>query len=143
MNDANLKLNRYVQIKFEPLKYYLMAFVYYTTFDGRSRRKEFWYFAGINTIIVFFALALRLLTYNNQLIHIIDLSLALFCLATLIPTIAVSARRLNDIGRSKWLLLTNLIPGIGNFVFIIFMLTDSQMGYNKHGEFPKFSPIYF
>lgn len=141
MNQINLKMNPSL-LKPEPLRYYLLALTKYVTFNGRSRRKEFWYFTSINTILILTLFAIRLILVENTT-QIIDIVMTLFCLVIIIPTIAVGIRRLNDIGLNKWLILINLLPVLGNLIFLVFMLTDSQIGYNKHGEYPKFSPIFF
>lgn len=54
----------------------------------------------------------------------------LYALAALIPGIAVSVRRLHDIGRSGWWLLIGLIPLVGAIVLLVFYVQDSQPGDN-------------
>ena len=58
-------------------------------------------------------------------------------LAMLVPAIAVTARRLHDIGRSGWWILFGLIPLIGTIVLLVFMVLDSQDGENRFGPNPK------
>ncbi len=53
------------------------------------------------------------------------------------PTLAVSVRRLHDIGRSGWWLLIAFIPLIGAIVLLIFMVLDSKPNNNDYGESPK------
>ncbi len=74
----------------------------YATFAGRARRKEYWYF------ILFYCIALVALaivdviagTYSEEAET--GLFSALFVLATLVPVIAVTVRRLHDTDRSGW-----------------------------------------
>jgi len=61
----------------------------------------------------------------------------LYSLAVLIPSIAVSVRRLHDINRSGWWLLIGLIPIIGAIILLIFAATDSQPGENQYGPNPR------
>lgn len=61
----------------------------------------------------------------------------LFCLAVLIPSIAVGVRRLHDTGRTGWWLLIGFIPLIGAIVLIVFFVLDSQPGTNAYGPNPK------
>ena len=61
----------------------------------------------------------------------------LFFLAMLIPSLAVTFRRLHDTDRSGWWLLIGLVPLIGGIIFLIFMIQDSQSGENKYGPNPK------
>ncbi len=75
----------------------------YFDFSGRAVRSEYWWF-------VLFVLASNLaLSAIEQMTWSADPSgveptilTSMFALATLIPTLAVTARRLHDIGRSGW-----------------------------------------
>ncbi|MDE7227822.1 MAG: DUF805 domain-containing protein [Treponemataceae bacterium] len=57
----------------------------------------------------------------------------LWGLAIVIPSIALSIRRLHDVGRSGWWFLINLVPVVGGIVFLVFTLMASD-GANKWGE---------
>ena len=61
----------------------------------------------------------------------------LYSLVVLIPSIAVSIRRLHDIGKSGWWLLIAFIPCIGAFVLLYFLIQDSQQESNQYGPNPK------
>ncbi|HUQ13783.1 MAG TPA: DUF805 domain-containing protein, partial [Novosphingobium sp.] len=84
----------------------------------------------------------------------------IFSLATLIPSISVSVRRLHDVDRPGWWLLAPLLPlfllgfaaviqagwliivaGIGSLVSVIvivaFAVSDGTSGPNRYGEDPK------
>ena len=62
---------------------------------------------------------------------------ALYSLLVLIPSIAVSVRRLHDTNRSGWWIVISLIPIIGVLVLFVFMCLDSQPGTNRFGANPK------
>jgi uncharacterized membrane protein YhaH (DUF805 family) len=61
----------------------------------------------------------------------------LYSLAILIPSLAVTVRRLHDTDRTGWWLLIGMIPLIGAIVLLVFMLLDSQPGDNQYGAHPK------
>ena len=61
----------------------------------------------------------------------------LFVLAMLIPSLAVTFRRLHDTDRSGWWLLIGFVPLIGSIVILVFMIQDSQPGENQYGTNPK------
>lgn len=61
----------------------------------------------------------------------------LYSLAVLIPSLAVTVRRLHDTGRTGWWILIALIPFIGGIVLLIFMVFDSELGANEYGPNPK------
>lgn len=96
------------------------VFSNYANFSGRARRSEYWYFA-------LFLLIISLIPIVNLIVGLISI----------IPSIAVSVRRLHDIGKSGWWLLLFLIPIIGYIVLLIWACTDSQPGENQWGANPK------
>jgi uncharacterized membrane protein YhaH (DUF805 family) len=61
----------------------------------------------------------------------------LYSLAAMIPGLAVSIRRLHDIGKSGWWLLIAFVPLIGGIWLIVLLATDSQPGNNQWGAYPK------
>ena len=58
----------------------------------------------------------------------------LLSLALLLPILAVTARRLHDIGKSGWLMLIGLIPLIGWLLLIYWYVQPSAEGANDYGE---------
>lgn len=61
----------------------------------------------------------------------------LYSLLVFIPYLAVSVRRLHDIGKSGWMLLVGLIPIIGAIWLIVLFATDGEPGKNQYGPNPK------
>jgi len=121
----------------EASSWYLDALKKYAVFSGRARRKEYWMFLLINILISVVLIAIDSLigTFNPQ--TGVGLLQGFYSLAVLIPTIAVTVRRLHDTGRSGWWILISLIPVVGSIVLLIFMLLDSQPGVNQYGPNPK------
>jgi uncharacterized membrane protein YhaH (DUF805 family) len=60
----------------------------------------------------------------------------LFGLATFLPGLAVTARRLHDIGRSGWWMLLWLVPLVGWIVLIVWYCQPGQPGTNQYGPNP-------
>ncbi len=110
---------------------YVSVLKKYAVFDGRAARKEFWMFTLISLLIT-----IGLSIVDNILGWTGTLS-GLYTLAVFIPTLAVSVRRLHDIGYSGWWLLLCLVPFIGALVILVFWVMDSQTGANKYGPSPK------
>src|SRR5579859_7499999 len=109
---------------------YIKALENYAVFSGRARRAEFWYFNLFNVLI---QLGLGIFDYFLGL----RLLEGLYGLAILIPSIAVTTRRLHDTDRSGWWQLLLLLPLIGWIVLIVFEFQDSQAGPNRYGPNPK------
>jgi uncharacterized membrane protein YhaH (DUF805 family) len=61
---------------------------------------------------------------------------SIYLLATLLPTLAVSVRRLHDVGMSGWWLLLSFLP-LGGLALIVIYCLDSYPEANKYGPNPK------
>jgi len=59
----------------------------------------------------------------------------LFNLAVLVPSLAVGARRLHDIGKSGWFQLLVLVPLIG-WLVLLYWFVQPTSGPNEYGEGP-------
>jgi uncharacterized membrane protein YhaH (DUF805 family) len=68
---------------------------------------------------------------------IIALLLIFYVLGTFLPSVAVTVRRLHDIGKSGFWYFISLVPSIGSFVLLILTCMDSQPRPNQWGENPK------
>jgi len=119
------------------MNWYLEVLKKYAEFSGRARRKEYWYFFLFNIIVSVVLMVIDVGTGSfDEQIGMGFLS-GIYTLAVLIPSIAVSIRRLHDTNRSGWWLLIAVIPIIGGIVLIIFMVQDGTSGENQHGSDPK------
>ena len=112
------------------MNWYLKVLKQYADFGGRARRKEYWMFFLFNIV---FASILGFIDAQTGF----GVLGGLYSLAILIPGLAVSVRRLHDIGKSGWMLLILLIPIIGAIWLLVLMASDSQQGTNKWGQNPK------
>ncbi len=119
------------------MNWYIKVLKNYVTFNGRARRKEYWIFFLVNTIISAVLTSVDSFIAGPGNIGIFYYIGILYSLAVLLPGLAVSIRRLHDTGRSGWWLLILLIPLIGAIVLLIFMAQDSNPGENQFGPNPK------
>jgi len=110
---------------------FMLALSKYATFSGRSRRAEFWGFFLIT--LIFGGVA----NFWDNLIFDREIFGSMLDMAFFIPTIAVSARRLHDIGRSGWWQLIAL-TGIGVIVLLVWYAKDSDFDSNQFGDSPKY-----
>jgi uncharacterized membrane protein YhaH (DUF805 family) len=101
----------------------------YSTFSGRARRSEYWWF-----VLAYFGVLVLVALIDNAIGN--DLIGGLTFLALFIPTLAVSVRRLHDIGRAGAWYLINFVP-FGGLVMLIFVCQDSTPGTNVYGPAPK------
>lgn len=115
------------QIK--PFEYYLMVWKRYATFQGRSRRREFWYFSLFNFLAVVAIPIIEVMVGMAEYPEEAVLGY-LYYLASIIPSIAVGVRRLHDTDHSGW---WYLLPVVN----IVFMCRNGQTGVNQYGQDPK------
>lgn len=64
-------------------------------------------------------------------------ALGLLAIFMAIANISLSVRRMHDIGKSGWSIFINLIPFLGNLIFMYWCLKDSCPGSNQYGPNPK------
>lgn len=113
----------------------------YTSFDGRARRKEYWSFALFNAIIyfIFYAVGIFLAvsTRSETLALIVFGILGIYGLGVIIPSLAVTVRRLHDIGKGGGWIFISFVPFVGGLILLVFTLLDSEAGENRFGPNPK------
>ena len=105
----------------------------YATFTGRASRSEYWWFTLVITIVTFLFSLIDVLIFSG-LVADIELLSTLFSIATLLPSIAVSVRRLHDTDRTGWWLLLMFVPVIGWLVLIYFHVLKGTVGDNEYGH---------
>lgn len=92
------------------------CFSKYARFSGRASRAEFWWFTLFQLVVSVASAVLG------------DTLAALVSLALLLPALAVSSRRLHDIGKSGWWQLL-MLTGIGVLLLIYWwVLPTSEAG---------------
>ena len=110
----------------ELFDWYMVSLKNFTNFSGRARRMEYWSFVLVNMIIAFCV----------SLLGSTDLD-SLYSLFVLLPSIAVTVRRLHDTGRSGWNYLFMLIPIVGWIILLIMLIDEGDEGSNEYGSAPK------
>ena len=124
------------------MEWYIKVLKQYTDFYGRARRREYWMFVLFNVLI---SLALGIIdnvigTYSAEM-HT-GLFEGIYSLAVLVPSLAVTVRRLHDTNRSGWWLLISLIPFLGWALLLVFMILDGTPGENRFGPDPKEESVF-
>ena len=117
-----------------------LFFSQYATFGGRSRRSEYWYAALFNYLVVILCYILLIVsaaTESEPLTVIAAGGMILYALAILLPNLAITVRRLHDIGRSGWWYFISWIPYAGNIVLLVFCCMDSTED-TQWGKNPKY-----
>ena len=113
----------------------------YATFQGRSRRSEYWWFSLFLTLLAlvfFLPVILVPLWYSSKGIDIYETDMwpmalsgllvllgSLVFLALIIPGLTVQVRRLHDVGRSGWWVVWSVVAAIA-FEILAFSLLGSR-----------------
>lgn len=112
------------------------AFTKYAQFSGRSRRKEFWLFYLLITIATIVLTFIDISIGSFDAVSGFGLLSGIFTLAIIVPSLAVSVRRLHDTDRSGWWLLLSIIPLLGTIVLVVFWCLKGTQGQNEYGDDP-------
>jgi len=113
--------------QFNMLDWFVKCLKNYVTFDGRARRKEFWFFMLVCVGIGIIARILDNILHTGKLID------SLQSLVLLLPSLAVGARRLHDTGRSGWWQLL-VLTIIGIIPLIIWWASNTKPENNQWGQ---------
>ena len=109
----------------------------YVTFKGRARRSEFW-FAALFTTLVSIAAGIIAPGHREMMggwEYQQNSTLSdLWSLATLLPTLAITWRRLHDVNKSGGWFFFVLLPIVGWILLLIQLVKDSTPGANVYGE---------
>ena len=104
----------------------------FATFDGRASRSEYWWFQLFYVIVVIVAVILDGVLVGGN----VETAGALEIVSQLIlilPSLAVTARRLHDVDRSGWWMLVG-ITIVGLIPLIIWFLAPGTSKKNKYGN---------
>ena len=114
------------------------VFQNYANFSGRARRSEYWYFTLFMCIVTAVLSGINAAVFGpDAQMTVFTVIQGIFSLATLIPSLAVTVRRLHDIGKSGWFYLLALIPIVGGIILLVWECKDSEPGTNNYGPNPK------
>lgn len=106
----------------------------YATFTGRARRSEYWWYTLFAALVYLVGSTLDAIANTNFIALV-------FAVALILPSLAVTARRLHDTDRSGWWILISLVP-FGGIVLLVFTVQDSHPD-NAYGPSPKYNtPAY-
>ncbi len=109
--------------------YYLLAFRRFADFGGRSTRSEFWYFWLSHILAMMFLSSVTALI-GLPFIYLIHM------LVGIIPSFALTVRRLHDVGLSGLWFLIGFVPVVGTILLLIWYCTESDPGTNAWGPHP-------
>ena len=113
------------------MSWFLAVVKNYASFSGRARRKEYWMFQLFYIIFAFAVIAI------DFILETYGVLIVLYSLGLTIPALAVSVRRLHDVGKSGWWFFISFVPLIGAIWLLVLFVTDGNIGSNQYGLNPK------
>ena len=96
-------------------------------YKGRARRKEYWYYILIASIIILIGFTL------DGILDTPDTLSGLAGFILFFPSLAVTIRRLHDIGKSGWWYLISAIPLIGSLILLFWNCQETSPETNQWG----------
>lgn len=106
------------------MRWYIDALKKYAVFSGRSSRIAYWMFVLFDVLFTVAAVILDEAAGSEA--GVFNL---LYSLATIVPYLAVSVRRMQDSGRSGWWILAPVVN-------IVFLCLPGDPGANRYGPGP-------
>ena len=104
----------------------------YAVFSGRATRSEYW-FVFLFNLVVGAVLGLFSGLFGDSFLGALFSGISgLYGLAVIIPSLALSWRRLHDIGKSGAWYFIGLVPLVGFIILLVFYCTDSKPD-NEYG----------
>lgn len=120
------------------MSWYILAWQRAADFSGRSRRKEYWYFHLFNSIVMIFLVLFAAAFSDQGKPAPIPFGLmVIYAVVLFVPSLAVTIRRLHDIGRSGYWYFIGFVPILGGIILFVFTLLDSEPQRNEYGPNPK------
>ncbi len=109
---------------------YLDGMRRYFHFRGRSTKSEYWFFSLVVVVLGIIAVVLDAVVLGSSKPAGFT---ALVYIAHLIPSLAVTVRRLHDADKSGWLVLLLVVPLLNLGCYVVFGCLASTPGGNRFG----------
>lgn len=107
----------------------------YANFNGRAGIAEYWWFILFTFIVSAVFSTLATIFAKLTILSYIFFGLSyLASLALLVPTLAVSWRRMHDIGKGGGWFFINFVPLVGTIIWIVMCCKEGERMPNRFGN---------
>jgi uncharacterized membrane protein YhaH (DUF805 family) len=127
-----------------PFLWFWFSLQNYTSFAGRARRREWWSFWFLHNIPYIPLILVSAAIDSSPEVEMTEAqALAFFpivaftivyALAMIVPFLALTTRRMHDIGLSAWWWIAICVPCAGGLVMTVFALIPGESGPNRFGS---------
>lgn len=108
---------------------YINMWKNYAKFSGRSGLGDFWW-----TVLANFIVGVVLGIITAILPTLGGIITGAYSLAVIIPSLALTVRRLHDIDKAGWWIFISIVPVVGEILLIIFLASRGTDGTNRFDE---------
>jgi uncharacterized membrane protein YhaH (DUF805 family) len=105
----------------------------YVGFSDRAIRSEYWYWTLFYILLIIVTSVIDFAILGASQYGPVT---TITYLATFLPALAVSIRRLHDLDRTGWWVLLALIPLIGGIILLVWYCMRGTVGPNRFGPDP-------
>ena len=112
------------------------CFKKYAVFEGRAGRSEYWWFFLFSAACVVALSIIDSIVFDVQFENY-GVLVIIYLIAVMLPTIAVSVRRLHDMDQTGWWYMLVFVPMIGWILVLCWLIFPGTVGPNKFGLDPK------
>lgn len=113
--------------------YFVKCLKHYADFKGRARRKEYWGFALFLSLFYIGGFIVALFIDAILELPIFTILVYISTLVFIIPSIAVTVRRLHDIGKSGGWYFVSFVPLIGGIWLFVLTVLEGEPRSNMYG----------
>lgn len=108
------------------------------SFEGRVGRKTWWLATlGIIAAVIAVQVLMAVLATMSETAGLIGAIFALaVCLALVVPSLAITAKRWHDVDKSGWWLLLGFVPVANLYALVMTGFIKGTEGRNQYGENP-------
>ena len=108
----------------------------YATFSGRASRSEYWYSVLFMLVVLGLSIAgdAAIGAVSGTEVPVLTLVSGL---AMVLPSLAVTVRRLHDIERTGWWWFFGFVPFIGWLVLFVYSVLPGTSSENRYGPAPR------
>lgn len=104
----------------------------YADFSGRAPRSEYWWWV-LAMFLLSLVLSFAAAAVASDAQKAADIATGVLLVATFLPSLAVTVRRLHDTDRSGWWILVGLVPIIGSIILLVWMASEGSHRANQWG----------
>jgi uncharacterized membrane protein YhaH (DUF805 family) len=109
---------------------YLECLTKYSTFSGRSQRREYWNFVLVNAIVLVALTVIEMVARGDAAGNNGSVLASLYNLAMFLPGLAAGVRRMHDTNHRGWWLIVPVVN-------LVFACMNGEPGDNRFGPDPK------